>query len=213
MTDGTSVEVPYYWEENGEVKFDLAGGVAGFPRSQIASIQEVVAAKEFDPQVLLGSTNIDSSLPKAKAFQDLVSSKLQSQKRQGTLSKEEGIQVVEQAEISKKKPRSGGMVYAPKYKVEGNFSEVVRSAEGDRIVLVMRNILVSKVDLKGHPFLLTLYDGSGNVINKKPCEVVELETDQKTLRKLELRGHIYAVVASVDLDPKIARYDISTSQR
>ena len=28
MTDGTSVEVPYYWEEGGEVKFEIPGGVA-----------------------------------------------------------------------------------------------------------------------------------------------------------------------------------------
>ena len=41
MTDGNALEVPYYWEERGEVKFEVPGGVAGVPKAQIASVQEV----------------------------------------------------------------------------------------------------------------------------------------------------------------------------
>ncbi len=53
MTDGTSVEVPYYWVSGGEYRFDIPGGVAGIPRAQVASIQEILQAKEFDPEVLM----------------------------------------------------------------------------------------------------------------------------------------------------------------
>ena len=53
MGDGSSIEVPYFWEESGEVKFEFAGGVVGIPKTQVTSIQEILTAKEFDPEVLL----------------------------------------------------------------------------------------------------------------------------------------------------------------
>ena len=53
MVDGTSIEVPYYWLEGNVIRFDFPGGIVGVPRNQVASIQEVIATKSFDPEVLL----------------------------------------------------------------------------------------------------------------------------------------------------------------
>ena len=49
LSNGTSIEVPYYWEEGGEIKFEMPGGVAGIPKAYVTSVQEIIAMREFDP--------------------------------------------------------------------------------------------------------------------------------------------------------------------
>lgn len=212
MTDGKTVDVPYYWEESGEIKFELTGGIAGFPRSQVASIQEVLTSKEFDPEVLLESPDSDSNSSQGAALKDLVNSKSPANMQEKVLPSEEGLKLLALTEGAKKPRGATDRVYAPRFKVEGNFAEAVRS-NGDKAVLVMRNILSSRVNLKDYGFTLNLYDADGNVLQKKPCEVYELDIDQKTLKNMEIRGRLFSVVATVEPNMKIKRYDITAAQR
>jgi hypothetical protein len=82
-------------------------------------------------------------------------------------------------------------------------------SDGRELVLVMRNVLSSRSDLKNQRFMLTLYDAEGNVLQQKPCELRELDADNKTLKELSIRGQLFSVVASVKPDPKIKRYEIT----
>mgnify|MGYP006981295036 FL=1 len=212
LTDGLSIEVPYYWEEAGEVKFEHAGGIAGIPNDQVVSIQEVLTSKEFDPEVLLQQPGgMDPELPQAKDVQKHIETKLSSMTCPDNVPADEAVQLLTLTLDARKKALAASKVRGPRFKVDGKFSELCRS--GPR--LVMQNIVVSRADLKSYNFLLTLYNENGEVLQKKPCEVVELEGDRKALRKLQLPGRIYAVVASVDIHPdsKISRYDISTTPR
>jgi hypothetical protein len=61
LSNGTSLEVPYYWEENGEIKFEMPGGVAGIPKAYVTSVQEIVTMREFDPEVLVESNSESST--------------------------------------------------------------------------------------------------------------------------------------------------------
>ena len=154
---------------------------------------------------------MDPELPQSKDVQRLIEPKLASMTCPDAVPTDEGMKMLTLTLDARKKALAGSKVRGPRFKVDGNFSGLCRS--GPR--LVMQNIVVSKADLRNYNFLLTLYNANGEVLQKKPCEVVEIEGNQKALRKLQLTGRIYAVVASVDVlpDSKITRYDISTSPR
>jgi hypothetical protein len=212
MNDGTNVEVPYYWEEAGEIKFEIPGGVAGLPKGQVKSVQEVITAREFDPQVLLESPKDSAAADQREILENLMASKSASGAEAEKVDTEDGLRMLKAAELSK----AGAAlpperVYAPKSQVRGNFAELVKS-DGRELVLVMRNVLSSRSDLKNQRFMLTLYDAEGKVLQQKPCELRELDADNKTLKDLSVRGHLFSVVASVKPDPKIKRYEITAVQ-
>jgi len=213
MTDGTNVEVPYYWEEGGEVRFEIPGGVAGVPKGQVKSIQEIITSREFDPEVLVESPKGPAGPDQREILRDLVIPKSLEGTAAEKVETEEGLRAFDRREGTAAESKfAGERVFAPMSRLEGDFAELKRT-DGRDVVLVMQNVLSSRTDLREKRFTLTLFDGEGNVIQQKPCELHELAVDNKTLRELNLRGRLYSVVASVKPDPKIKRYEISVSQR
>jgi hypothetical protein len=211
MVDGTAIEVPYYWVEGNIIRFDFPGGVVGLPRNQVASIQEVIATKSFDPEVLLEPPESSPESEQRKAIEALAVEKGAIPAPAKKLSHEESMRLLQMAQIS---PRVGGgseRVYASRYTVEADFVEV--KEVGSDVTLLMRNILSSRNDLARSGFTLTLYDGEGNIMMRKPCDVNELDVDNKALRKLRIRGKLYSVLASAKADPKIKRYEIIADYR
>ncbi len=211
MTDGTSVDVPYFWEFRDELKFDIAGGVAGVPKSQVASVQEILEAKEFDPEVLFQPPSDGANLDQKRMLQEFVESKAPQAKCERK-DPEENIRLLKAAGGARKEIKgSGELVHAQRYNVEKNFSTMCVEPEGT--VLVMQDILSSKTDLKSREFTLTLFDADGKVLQKKSCELREIEVDPAALKKLEIKGHLYLVKASIKPDQKIKRYEITSVQR
>ena len=98
------------------------------------------------------------------------------------------------------------------FNLETGSAELVR-IRGDGVLLVMQNILSSRADLKNQAFTLIVYDGEGNVLQRKPCEIHEITIDRKEKKKYEIPGHIFAVMATVKPDPKIKRFEIVSTRR
>lgn len=213
MNDGTSVQVPYYWEADGEVKFEVPGGIAGIPKDQVQSIQEVITSKEFDPEAIVEAPDKTSVTDPKKMLRDLVAAKMPLKSSSEKLTPDEGMRLIQAHNATAKKTDSGrDRTYGPAFNVEGDFSEFVK-VEGNDVMVVVRNVLSSRKDLKNQNFALSLYDGEGNILEQKPCELREIDVDKKTLKNMGLRGHLYTVVATVKPDPKIRRYEIVTLQR
>lgn len=208
MTDGSSVEVPYYWEENGEVKFEIAGGVAGIQRSQIKAVQEVVASNEFDPEEMIGSTQSNDGLKQRDPLQNLIATNIAKDTELEKLSAEESLQLLNLIQAkktdSRKEPEN---VQAPTFEVKAETAEMVRTGSNGS-VLVIRNIVSSPVSLNSSRFVLSLYDSEERMITQHNCEVQELDVSQQDLNRCGIRGRLYSVKASVAPDPKIKRYEI-----
>jgi hypothetical protein len=213
MNDGRSIDVPYYWEENGEVKFEFAGGIAGVPKNQVSSIQEVLAAKEFDPEVLLDLPKDAAEMDHNARLQDFIAKQLPAMPNYEKLNPEQSLQILQGESLAKRGAgTSHEVIYGPLFNLETGSAELVR-IRGDGVLLVMQNILSSRADLKNQAFTLIVYDGEGNVLQKKPCEIHEIAIDRKEKKKLEIPGHIFAVMATVKPDPKIKRFEIVSTRR
>lgn len=213
MTDGTSVEVPYYWEEGGEFKFEIPGGVAGVPKVQVASVQEVVVAREFDPEAALsGPPEADSKSGQRRALEALLTAKAS-----GAAIPSEKLAPEESLQLLRLSRGTGGTrgkekVHGALYEVEADFSELVK-APGDSLMIEMRKVVSSRNDLSRNGFMLNLYDGEGNIIQRQNCQVNELDLDKKELKQLGLRGRVFSLMASVRPDDKIKRYEIIVDRR
>jgi hypothetical protein len=213
MNDGKSVEVPYYWEENGEVKFEFAGGIAGVPKAQVSSIQEVLTAKEFDPEVLIEIPKDASQVDPSRRLKDFIAKQLPPMPNYETLDPEQSLQILQAESLTRKGAgTSRDVVHGPLYNFETGFAELVRVRE-DGVLLVMQNVLSSRTDLKKQAFTLIVYDGEGNVLQKKPCEIHEIEIDRKEKKKYEIPGHLFAVMATIKPDPKIKRFEIVSARQ
>lgn len=213
MNDGSSVEVPYYWEEAGQIKFEIPGGVAGVPKGQVSSVQEVLAAKEFDPEVLLEAPKDKVTQDQQRMLEAIVSSKTSPGNAYQKVSDEESRRLLKLAGVRQMTAtRPEEQIFGPNYKVEGDYAELVRTESGG-VMLLLRKVLSSRSDLHNQSFQLTLYDGEGSVLLRKPCQVQMLDVDPKDLRKMEIRGNLYAVTGTVSPDPSIKRYEITSVSR
>jgi hypothetical protein len=213
MTDGTSKEVPYFWEEGGEVKFEFAGGVAGVLRSQVTSIQEVLAAKEFDPEVLLESSKEAPVLEHQKKLQDFYTAQLPAMTAYEKLSLDQSLQVLQSESLIKQRadvPKEA--LYGPLFNLEASSAQLVR-IKGDGVLLVMQNLLSSRSDLRNRAFTLLAYSGEGTVLQRKPCEISEITIDRKTQKNLEVSGYLFSVTATIKPDPRIKRFEIVAARR
>lgn len=209
MADGTFVDAPYFWEEEGQVKFDIPGGVAGIPKEQVISIQEVLDARAFDPEVIATNRSGSGPSPNDSQLHDLISNQIPSNSAGEKLGAEEGSRLIQEGNLKKKTSNElGDRTYGPVFKQRGDFSELVR-VQGNQVVLVMRNVLSSPANLNNYKFLVVLYDSEGNILQRKPCEVSELKIDQGQLKKLGIREKFYSVAATVSPDSKIARYELT----
>jgi len=212
LTDGSSIEVPYYWEEDGQIKFDIPGGVAGIPRSQVSSVQEVVAAQMFDPEALMEQGDDRTKKDQQRALEELIADKVPSSPYYEKLSPEESMRLLKVSGLAARSA-SKERVHGPMFDRMHDFGELVRMKSGSGLMMVMQNVITSRSDLGSQNFTLALYDAQGKVLQKIPCEVYELTTDPKVLKELGTQGHVFSVVATVKPDPKISRYEIITAKR
>jgi hypothetical protein len=206
LSNGTAVEVPYYWEEKGEIKFEMPGGVAGIPKSYVTSVQEIVAMREFDPEVLIESKSATSTNPREQMLVELVEQQAPSRPAFEKLSPEESLALIDQLG-SKASVRSGERIHGPKIAKQGDFAELVRM-RGNELMLVMQNVVTSRDEMKNTRFSLTLYDSEGNVLQTQPCELYKVDIDVKTMKNLGIRGHLFSVIATIKPDSRISRYEI-----
>ena len=206
MTDGTFVEVPYYWELDGQLKFDIPGGVIGVPASQVASVTEVLESREFDPEAMTqGSGDSDRDL-----LQNINDS------RTGRKVEAANPRVAESMKAGATSPAEKGrppieLVRGQSFKIAKSLPAV--SSEPGGPAVVVQDILSSKTDLKNRTFTLVLYNVEGNVILSRPCEVYPLHLDQENEKKLDLHGKLFLVRAAIKLDPKVKRYEITVAGR
>jgi len=213
VNDGRSIEVPYYWEEHGEIKFEFAGGIAGVPKGQVSSIQEVLTAKEFDPEVLIeapreGGAGVDPG----RRFKDFIVKQLPHRPDHETLSPEEGLAILQAESLTRNGSKADDPVYGPLYNLEASFSELVR-LRGQGVLLVLQNVLSSRTELKDQAFTLIAYDGEGHVLQRKPCEIHKIAIDRKEKKQYEIPGHLYTLIATIKPDSRIKRFEIVSARK
>ncbi len=208
MADGTSLEVPYYWISGGEVRFDIAGGVAGIPRSQVVSVEEILEAREFDPAVILQSAQTTPGDQK-QLIEKLVSDKVKGPPC-GVAEPEEALERYMSAAETVTTAVQGGApvsLFSVKFGVRKALPVMCNEPSGP--VLYFQDIVGGREDAKLPDFNLVLYDGEGKVLQKKQCEVYPLSLDSDSEKKLQLKGKLFLVRAGVKPDSKIKRYEIA----
>lgn len=217
MEDGSSVEAPYYWEEGDQIKFDMGSGVVGIPRSQIASIREIIVTQEFDPDVLLQNSINTPDSGKGNVLEDEIATKIiPRMESYEALNPEEfnkllaALQTAEKERTKGQEEKTPRPILSPMLEQRDPFARLGRiRGEGDMLVLV--NPIISQGDLEDQRFTLTLYDADGNVLRTKPCEVYKVDIDQVTLKRLNIKGKVFTLVNVVEPDPQIARYEITAN--
>jgi hypothetical protein len=213
LADGTFIEVPYYWEEKGQVKFEIRGGTAGIERSEVVSVQEIIASQQFDPQELLAPSREEAESSRQKVIEGALSGQPLPGSSYELLGSEETKRLLSEDGLgSRSSKATRERIVGPSFEPQGDFAELVR-LKGDGVKLLVRNIVTSRTDLNAENFVLTLYDSEGNVLQKKPCELQELSVDSKILRQAGIRGYLFSVVAAFKPDPKISRYEITALHR
>ncbi len=213
MKDGTTLEVSYFWEENGEYRFEIAGGVVGVPKNQVESVHEILASREFDPEVILDDAHTQSLAGGNKVLRGIVEGEQAERAHIQNLSFEESRKLLAMANGGSPAPQVNlESVYSPELRMEGNFADLVRINEHE-VMLLLRNVVSTRNATGNLTIYLALFDGDGNLIQRKSCELFELSLDNKTMRELGTNGRIFTVMASVKPDPKIRRYEIIASRR
>lgn len=212
MTDGTALEVNYYWEEGGELKFEIPGGIAGVPKVQVASVQEVVVNREFDPEILAEKTEAEGAPAQLRMLRELVGASPSAVSTAERLTPEETLELLRAGRSGGEGPRAKRKVQGALYDVQADFSELVR-IPGAGVMIEMRKVVTSRNDLKRNGFTLNLLDGEGNVIQRQACLVNELDVDRKSLRQMGLSGRLFSLTASVRPDERIRRYEITADRR
>lgn len=213
MSDGSAIEIPYFWEESGEIRFEFPGGVAGIPKAQVTSIQEILSAKEFDPEVLLETPKEVTDVDHTKKLQEFMANQPPSLPAHEKLNSEQSLEILQSENLTKRKTGSSTEVLVgPLFNLEASTAELVR-IQGGPVLLVMQNLLSSRKDLRNLAFTLVAYDVEGNALQRKPCEIHELTVDRKTRKNLEIPGYIFSVTTTIRPDPKIKRFEIVSSRR
>jgi hypothetical protein len=215
MVDGTSLEVPFCWEEEGQIRFEMPGGTAGIPKSNVASIQEIVTAGEFSPDVIAKSTSAARATEKNKALVAIVDKQTTAKQGYRALSPEEAAQLMEtrSREGLPTDSAKGIRIHTTTISPQADLSDLAQAqGNGPAAIMLVKQIMSTRENVHSKRFNLNLYDAQGNIIERKPCELSELTVDKKTLRQLGISGSLFAVTATVRMDPKIKRYEITSAQ-
>jgi hypothetical protein len=212
MVDGTSLEVPFCWEEEGMIKFEMPGGNAGIPKSSVASIQEIITTGEFNPQVMVKSSTASRGADKNKALNEISQAQSGPKPAYETLTPDEAARLLDLRTKEDVAKEVGNIrIFSTTFRQQADFSDFAR-VEGTGMLLVMKQILSTHQDLRNKRFTLSLYDAQGNVLQRKPCEISELKVDKKTLRQMGISGTLFTLVATVRPDAKIKRFEITSVQ-
>ena len=207
MTDGASLEVPYYWKQSGEYKFYTSGGVAGIPQDQVASVQEILNSKPFDPATMTeASETTETGSPNRR--EEVLASQIPALPARSSAT---SGQAAAKPAASKKAPGAAeANIVRPLFTWQGDFSRVVRT-EGNEQSIMLRNVLSSQVKLTPdkYRFRVTLYDGEGNKLETRDCELQKLNMSREALTELKARDNLYIVMATIKQDPRIKSYEIS----
>lgn len=214
MTDGSSIQVPFFWELGDEIRFEIPGGQIGIPKSDVASVQEIVSAREYDPEVLLEPPQQSPVPSQDRALREFVEGKIPPSSQYHKVEGKEGLDLLSLAEKNKAGApgQQAGRLRSPLFTVEADYAQLLRS-DGGGTMLLIRNVVSSRQELKGRAFTLNVYDGEGNIMSRVPCEIREITADHKTLRDLAIKGRIYSVEAMLKPDPNIKHYEIVTASR
>ncbi|MBZ4660559.1 MAG: hypothetical protein JG766_2482 [Desulfacinum sp.] len=208
--DGNRVEVPYCWEKGATIFFEIPGGVAGIPKTQIARIEEVLASREMslDQTVNRADLYVDGGPKEEEAMVQLIRQAV-PQADLEALSPEEAALLLGGTDGSRAAPASVRL-YRTTVHPKGDFSEWMR-LKNDGAVLVVQYLLSGSDDLLSRRFHVLLYDGSDRLLRKEPCQVQELEIPKKLAAKLGLRDKLFLVVATLQPDPKVRRYELASA--
>jgi len=209
MRDGHSVEVPYYWMTAGQYRFTIPGGIAGIPSSQVASVQEIIESREFDPEILLQRAGESTTADERRVLQDIISARAPEARCQMT-NPEAGIQRLRE-QISVEANADLPRIHGQKFSVQKSVPVVCDEPGGP--VLVIQQVVSGSTDPKDRDFSIILYDSEGNVVSRKTCDIYPLALDQEAQNKLQVRGKAYLVRASIKPDARIKRYEIASVQR
>lgn len=213
LQDGSSIEVPYFWEEGGEVKFEFTGGVVGIPRSEVASVQEILAAREFDPEALVSAPQESPPGDRSAGLREYVADRLPPKAVYEKLDRNRGLELLQMENLTSQAAKtSRERIRGPLFRVESESAELVR-VRGGGVMLLMENVLSSRSDLRELSFTLAAYDAEGRVLQRKPCEVQEVVLDRKSQKALEHPGRLFAVSAALRPDPQIRSYEITAARR
>lgn len=204
MTDGTSVDVPYYWKQGGEYKFYMSGGTAGIPENQVSYVQEILNAKAFDAATFADTSQGTGDATPASRREEVLAAQIPP------LPQAAGQAAGPTGSEAKKARIAEPNINRPLFTLEGDFSKVVTAA-GEEQKIVVRNVLSSHIKLTpgSYKFKLTLYDGEGNKLDTRDCEWQKLNLSRETLNELKARDNMYLVVATIKQDPRIKSYEIT----
>jgi hypothetical protein len=197
----------------GQIRFEMPG-TPDSPR-QLASIQEIVTAGEFSPDVMVKSTSAARATEKNKALVDIVDKQTTAKPGYRALSPEEAAQLLElrSREGLPKDSTKGIRIHTTTISPQADFSDLAQTqGNGPAPIMLVKQIMSTRENVHSKRFNLNLYDAQGNVIERKPCELSELTVDKKTLRQLGISGSLFTVTATVRMDPKIKRYEITSAQ-
>ncbi|ROR02975.1 hypothetical protein [Desulfosoma caldarium] len=209
LNDGNRVEVPYCWEAKNTIFFEVPGGVAGLPKGQVRSIQEIVAGSEIAYDTVgsrvrtAGATDPDQQ----KAWAALLRGTPPETSTE-TLSPEELAQLLTSTTPSQE-PRHAVRLYRTSFYPKGDVAQWMRGQK-DGAVLLVKYLVNIPEDVPEKRFELILYDGHDRIVQRQPCSVQPVEVPAKLAEKLGLRGRLYAVVSKIKPDPDIRRYELAT---
>lgn len=212
LNDGNRVEVPYCWEAKETVFFEIPGGVAGIPKNQVRSIQEIVAGSEiaYDTAGSRLRTAAASDPAQQKEWVALLKQSPPAAPSGEPLSPEELTQILASAGPSQE-PRQALRLYRTSLTPKGDLAQWMR-VHKNGAVLVVKYLVNIQEDPSGKRFELILYDGHDRIVQRQPCSVQPVEVPEKLAAKLGVQGRLFAVVSTIKPDPQIRRYELAASR-
>ncbi len=212
LNDGNRVEVPYCWEAKETVFFEIPGGVAGIPKSQVRSIQEIVAGSEiaYDTAGSRLRTAAAADPEQQKEWAALLKETPSSVSSGEPLTPEELTQILATA-APIQESREALRLYRTSLTPKGDFAQWMR-VHKNGAVLVVKYLLNIQEDLRGKRFELILYDGHDRIVQRQPCSVQPVEVPEKLAAKLGVQGRLFAVASTIKPDPDIRRYELAATR-